>query len=564
MKVNVIWQSYNSETPSRGYWDQGLLEHLFDKRIWDPANAHEFVHYEGFNSFDFPPIGAVVVLPARSQAEYINELNRDIAPLSWVIVILTGDEEAVFPADQILHPRKMVYVMTPSFSKHRTVDRFLGDGWPPDAPDLIKAAKKEGDERPLDWSFAGQITHERRQQCATALKSILQDENYQGRLVETQGFTQGLPHDEYYRLMASSKIVLCPSGPETPDTFRFYEALEAGCLPIVDDKTPKDKEKTEYWQKLFATDDLPFPVITDWRKLKGIMVNYIDRFPRVNSRVFAWWQLYKRQLAYNLQEDINYLSMVQPAPATIKDKITVLIPTSPIPSHPSTRIIDETIASVRAQLPLCEILIMIDGVRPEQEERAADYDEYVKKLLWKTNNEWENVAPVLFDSHRHQAGMTRETLAMVKTPLILFVEHDTPICETIEWEGLTETIMKGDANVIRLHHEAKILEEHSYLMIDMEPEIINGVPLVRTAQWSQRPHLASTHFYKEILEKYFAPNARTMIEDVIHSPVGEAFHIRGKNGWNEFKVMIYAPPGDMKRSYHLDGRENDPKYEMVL
>ena len=46
----------------------------------------------------------------------------------------------------------------------------------------------------------------------------------------------------------------------------------------------------------------------------------------------------------------------------MRDLVTVLIPVSPIPSHPSTEVLDVTIDSIRTRLPDAEIIIMFDGV----------------------------------------------------------------------------------------------------------------------------------------------------------------------------------------------------------
>lgn len=245
------------------------------------------------------------------------------------------------------------------------------------------------------------------------------------------------------------------------------------------------------------------------------------------------------------------------------ESITVIIPTSPIPSHPDTRVIDETISTVRTHLPTSEIILMIDGVREEQEHFKKNYQEYTRRILWKSNNEWTNVVPFLFPNHAHQAYMTRKTVMYyVKTPLILFVEHDTPLTpdREIPWESIENHILSETGNVVRLHHEALVLDVHKHLMIG-EPENTFKGRYWRTYQWSQRPHVASTKFYKQMLEKYFAPNAKTMIEDRIYGVLEEAYRTQGKAGWNKFKVWIYTPEGDIKRSYHLDGREGESKYE---
>jgi hypothetical protein len=75
-------------------------------------------------------------------------------------------------------------------------------------------------------------------------------------------------------------------------------------------------------------------------------------------------------------------------------------------------------------------------------------------------------------------------------------------------------------------------------------------------QWSQRPHLASTAFYRQMIKNYFNPKSRTMIEDVIHGVVIESCRKDAVMGWYSRRLWIYTPEGNIKRSYHLDGRRS--------
>lgn len=251
---------------------------------------------------------------------------------------------------------------------------------------------------------------------------------------------------------------------------------------------------------------------------------------------------------------------------TPDEAITVIIPTSPVPGHPSTAIIEETLATIRVHLPTADVLIGCDGVREEQEDRRADYTEYLRRLVWLCANEWERVTPVLEDGHVHQSGLLRRLLPRVRTDLLLFAEHDTPLtpdCE-IPFDALAEAIRNGDVNLVRLHHEAHVhWAEHGHLHVDSEPSELAGVPMVRTMQWSQRPHLASVAFYRHLLAAYFAPDARTMIEDRMYGVLCEALDVDGAMSWALFRTAIFHPPGgNVKRSYHLDARgPEQPKWE---
>lgn len=228
--------------------------------------------------------------------------------------------------------------------------------------------------------------------------------------------------------------------------------------------------------------------------------------------------------------------------------ITVLIPVSPIPTHPSTEILDQTVESIRERLPDAEIIIMFDGVPAWMAEFREAYEEFQQKALWKINHVWGNATPLRFETHHHQSLMMKEALKLVRTPVILFSEQDTPLHNDIPFNDLTPIVTTGYANIIRFHFEASIHPEHEYLMLDKEPIEILGQPFLRTRQWSQRPHLASTDYYRNIAEKYWDEKPR-FIEHIMYGRVAE-----GGDNYDEHRLHIYAPNGTLVRSKHLDGR----------
>jgi len=81
-------------------------------------------------------------------------------------------------------------------------------------------------------------------------------------------------------------------------------------------------------------------------------------------------------------------------------------------------------------------------------------------------------------------------------------------------------------------------------------------------EWSQRPHLARTKFYKEMLANNFSPNTYGMIEDHIFGQVIADCKDNGLMGWYSWRLWIFHPTdGNIKRSYTLDGRKDDPKHD---
>lgn len=296
--INVVWASYNKpEILARGYWDQGMLEDMFQAR-----GPFQFNHTE--NIADVPKgEGAVFIINGRTHTKNTKAINVDISRLAWCLFIDTGDEEAVFPWREIKHPRMAVWVMLPRMNQHDDVSFHMPNGYRPQTRRILK----EIGELPRDigFFFAGQVTHERRQQCLEAAVQL--KDRYNGVIVTTKSFgEEKVPYDVYLRNLARSNVALCPSGPETPDNFRLYEALEAGCVPIVDAFSTNHKHPG-FWQYLFGN-DVPFPVLNYWDELSTVLPQVLSNWDELSVKVSVWWQKYKRDMHDKLISDIKELS----------------------------------------------------------------------------------------------------------------------------------------------------------------------------------------------------------------------------------------------------------------
>jgi hypothetical protein len=492
------FQSFTKDT-KKGYWDQRILKDIL---------------VENDN---------IVIIPARSHVDKVDEINTYINKLDWCILVLTGDEENVFPIEKIKHPHIKIYQQTPK-QKSELVDRYIPNG-PSPAIDILG-----NESQSLRWSFLGQVTHKRRRKISYILETLKD-----GFLLETEGFTKGLEPSEYIKYVRKSRCTIAPSGPVIPDTFRLYEALESGSLPIVD--------KSDYWDIVF--DEFPIPQIDKPEELPDLINYHNDTYPLKSNECRSWWLRWKLDFQDKVRKDIEELSGVKQ-----QDNLTILIPTSPIPSHPSTDIIMETLKKIRGKFG-DRIILMIDGIREEQKDRSEAYNEYIRRLLTICQRDG-NAYPMLFKEHTHQVEMTRQALEKVSSKNILFTEHDTPLCEYIPMDKVFELL--ETENVVRLNHEAYIHPEHEYLYLSRGE-------FSKTAQWSQRPHFARTDFYKRILHKYFSKEAKCMIEDGIHGHVANDYKLRGLAGWNNWRVWTYTPEGDQKRSYTTDGRKHEPKFD---
>lgn len=249
---NVVWLSLRSETPARGYWDQ----HLFELAFKDYNHSLSITYQKE----------AIVIIPGAYQAYLIDEINQELSKLEKCVVIITSDEENNFPIDKLRHKDMKVFATYPIIQMENV--GWLPIGYPPHAK-MTKSKKN------IDWFFAGQVNHESRRLMVENVKDIPN-----GELHISGGFAQGLDHEEYCKLMSRSKIVLCPNGNISPDSFRLYETLEAGGIPIV--------ESQYFWDKMFKT--VPFPIVGNslqWRDAINILLSDYNKYQLVVNK---WWK----------------------------------------------------------------------------------------------------------------------------------------------------------------------------------------------------------------------------------------------------------------------------------
>ncbi len=302
MTVPVCWVSYRREITPRGSHDVQQFE-LITARTWGaPPNPLDYSHHIGFDQLPPDADGAVVIIGAQHHhaPEQVERLNADLARLRWVVLVLAGDECSQFPWQAVEHPNLRLWIMTPRPHLHVDSDAFfIGEGYRSNVPVVVKGVR-DREPRLWDWFFAGQVTHERRQQMVAVLDHV--GAHPRGNLLCTPGFLQGMAHPTYLRMLASCKVAPCPSGPCTPDSFRFYEALEAGCVPLADAYTPAGWPG--YWQFVYGP-GLPFPIVEDWSDLPAIMDDVLADWPRRAAECGEWWRVQKARIVQRLDDDVR-------------------------------------------------------------------------------------------------------------------------------------------------------------------------------------------------------------------------------------------------------------------
>lgn len=447
-------------------------------------------------------------------------INAWLAENGPALVWILGDEEGDCPFWLVNAP---VWKQFPSPHVPHWPDRVLPLGYTPHTRGPLMELGLPLDKK--GWVFAGQDTNTRRHQCVEALTRINPEWVH-----ASPTFTGGLAPSEYMRLLWSAEWAPCPAGNVRADSFRMWEALEAGAVPILDATSPAGDRNV--WPATLG--DHPLPVVEHWDDV----ASWLATPPPL---VGPWYSQYKRGLKVQLEEDwVSFLGEAWVPPV---DRITTVITASPLPSHPSLDILAETVESVRERLPGNEICVAFDGPREPNET----YEEHIRRFCWWANLYWPEVWVWYTGRWKHQAGTLQDVLPHIRTGAMLVLEADTPLMGEIPFGRLVELVYEENFHHIRLHYDETIHKDHRYLMRGM-----SYGEVMQTVQYSQRPHVVKTDWYRDFLAA-IPQTARTYVEDIVYSWVANA-------PWEQYKLGIYAPK-NMKRSYHLDGRAGEPKRE---
>jgi hypothetical protein len=280
--INAYLYSFNKEDCAADKWDYGLLKEIFDK-----------YHIEQIRVNSLPQADrAFVVIPGPQNLGHEEDVNNELQKINRVVLFFTGDEEVRFDLTKINHPNIEIWLQTPH-KEHAKYNKL-----PLGVPQHLKKYVPEYANKEHDIYFGGQITHSRRKQLADAMLDIPD-----ALFKPTEGFAQGDHPIDYYRILASAKIAPSPSGAVVIESFRFYEALEMLCLPVVDELDPKGNSMNYYDFVFEGT--TPVKTVKDWHLLKDMIPDLLNDYPNNMHRSVAWWIKQKRDLGIKIMRQIN-------------------------------------------------------------------------------------------------------------------------------------------------------------------------------------------------------------------------------------------------------------------
>ena len=133
----------------------------------------------------------------------------------------------------------------------------------------------------------------------------------------------------------------------------------------------------------------------------------------------------------------------------LQNKVTVVLVTSPIVSHPNTELIEKVVDSFKLvqDLPSCNLLIMADGVKignfkPKKgsvpEDMVQNYNLYLETLEQKIQESdqesmWSRTELIKLPHHVGFGHAVYHALKMCQTEYVLVVQHDHPFSCTFRY-----------------------------------------------------------------------------------------------------------------------------------
>jgi len=208
----------------------------------------------------------------------------DLETLKSGLVILTSDEDAYFNWQAL--PKHLEYWTQYYHASKSEIKTRLLLG----APNRIKDYKINYHlPKKYLWSFVGQMQNPFRDKCINLLKTL--PNGFLHRAPMFGGQEGGIEYQEYLDIMCQSKYVICPAGSMCVDSFRFYEAMECGAVPITDKRSPRDHHDFDYWKECIG--DNWVLTVNDWDELPEMLKPNRDR-------TNYWWSDYKKELETKL------------------------------------------------------------------------------------------------------------------------------------------------------------------------------------------------------------------------------------------------------------------------
>ena len=281
---NVVWQSALEEN--------SFVDHCFRRipRTCAPAQTLS--------------VGKIILtlqaVGSETPGEEAVRLCKDLYDSALSVVIFLQDEWGRYGPELIDRMSRYAdLIVTSYYSEHLRGNGKvlqLPLGWcDAEFPVLSKEARrKTTDERIHLWAFLGDIKKSSRREMIQVMRQV---EGGYEHIISAWASADSLSTQDYRRILESSVFVPCPRGWANLNSYRVWESLECGCIPILESFAHFD-----YFTRLLGPH--PMPTVDDWSKAKPLIDSLIagGEVEALRLKCAAWWEDYKNKVAIRIEE----------------------------------------------------------------------------------------------------------------------------------------------------------------------------------------------------------------------------------------------------------------------
>ena len=142
-------------------------------------------------------------------------------------------------------------------------------------------------KRNYKWSFLGTTHGSSRYDLLNKHKNIMPNfinltENFSGK--------KSMDTNDYYKILNNSIFAPIPHGYFHPETYRLYEALEAGCIPIIE-------SPFQFFDNFLPNN--PLLSVNSWEDSSTIIKKYLENKKDIEilrNKINDWWTQHKENL----------------------------------------------------------------------------------------------------------------------------------------------------------------------------------------------------------------------------------------------------------------------------
>jgi hypothetical protein len=194
-----------------------------------------------------------------------------------------------------------------------------------------------------------------------------------------------------------------------------------------------------------------------------------------------------------------------------KDGVSLIVVTSPIPTHPDTSLIDTAIESVlKMNYPFFEMIISYDKDR----KNTSSY----KKYKTRVKSKYPKFKHLELDKHGHFIGTFHNALNYCKTKYFFLLQHDISLIGKFPIKECLKTSVPW--NIIATHHfnpeqcEKDIPKPTHWFPILKKTKDKN---LLKTYGWSERIFLSKRDWMMDKIHEYYHKGkTKDFIESIFH------------------------------------------------